>query len=261
MWHWHPTLTQSLGTHVSDSVPGWVVVKMCLCWQMSCTFLMPLQKYPLDEQECIIEMSSFRHKTHEYYLAWMEHPIGVGQSNLESFNLVGQKTENCTLKFSGGTYTCTRIVFHFNRGLAYFFLQVCWMDFKLSVPSLHYHNCYHSWCFTLCVLLWFRCTYQVSSQSYCPGSHSGLRWTLETGWTNLPLTFQKKKADLDFPHLKTSQLLSESQTEWKRWEKVRCSLKSVFMYILSDWIGIVTCPDSDNTEFWSPAKHATSFLY
>ena len=83
-----------------------------------------LQKYPLDDQKCHIEINSFRHMAHEYHLGWMKDPTGVGQSNLESFNLVGQKTENCTFTFTSGTYTCSRIVFHFRRGLGYFFLQV-----------------------------------------------------------------------------------------------------------------------------------------
>ncbi|CAG0878849.1 unnamed protein product [Darwinula stevensoni] len=94
------------------------MVKLTLV--LSCA--MNFEKYPHDTQVCTMKIESISYTTDDLVFEWdLLMPLVVDPGiELPQFDLVENRTGDCTMRYSTGNFTCLEVVFTFRRRLGYF---------------------------------------------------------------------------------------------------------------------------------------------
>ncbi|VDM60464.1 unnamed protein product [Angiostrongylus costaricensis] len=129
---------------------GTILYSVRISMVLSCP--MHLQFYPMDVQQCYIDLASYAYTTKDIEYVWKSHdPVQLKHglsSSLPSFQLNNVSTTYCTSKTNTGTYSCLRTVLQLRRQLSYYLLQlyipscmlviVSWVSFwidRTAVPA------------------------------------------------------------------------------------------------------------------------------
>ncbi|KAL4002467.1 cation transporter family protein [Acanthocheilonema viteae] len=86
---------------------------------------MNLKNYPLDNQNCTLEIESYGYTTSEVLMRW-NHPnavYGVEKTNVPQFQILGYQTLNRIVRTATGAYQRLTLAFHFKRSAGYFIFQ------------------------------------------------------------------------------------------------------------------------------------------
>lgn len=86
---------------------------------LSCA--MKFEAYPHDTQICSMMIESLSHTTHDLVFKWNEtDPLVVNPDiELPQLDISRNNTEDCTLTYSTGNFTCLAVVFNLRRRLGY----------------------------------------------------------------------------------------------------------------------------------------------
>ncbi|VDM62343.1 unnamed protein product [Angiostrongylus costaricensis] len=100
---------------------------------------MSLEFYPLDRQNCLIDLASYAYTTQDIKYEWKaSNPVqqkdGLRQS-LPSFELQDVVTKYCTSKTNTGEYSCLRTQMVLRREFSYYLLQLYIPSFMLVIVS------------------------------------------------------------------------------------------------------------------------------
>ncbi|CAJ0588043.1 unnamed protein product [Cylicocyclus nassatus] len=129
---------------------GTVLYSVRISLVLSCP--MHLQYYPMDVQQCFIDLASYAYTTADIEYVWKKQdPVQLKQglsSSLPSFHLNNVSTTYCTSKTNTGAYSCLRTVLQLKRQFSYYLLQlyipscmlviVSWVSFwidRTAVPA------------------------------------------------------------------------------------------------------------------------------
>ncbi|KAK6757955.1 hypothetical protein RB195_015648 [Necator americanus] len=129
---------------------GTILYSVRISLVLSCP--MHLQFYPMDVQQCFIDLASYAYTTNDIEYVWKsDDPVQLKQglsSSLPSFQLNNVSTTYCTSKTNTGTYSCLRTVLQLKRQFSYYLLQlyipscmlviVSWVSFwidRTAVPA------------------------------------------------------------------------------------------------------------------------------
>ena len=111
---------------------------------------MNLQDYPLDTQQCNLEIETYSYETNQLRLRWRsELPLVVpDRLFLQTFSLEGYELVNCASLYTTGGFSCLRVTFTLQRNLGYhmittfipsaFVVTVSWVGFWIppeAVPA------------------------------------------------------------------------------------------------------------------------------
>uniref|UniRef100_A0A1I7YMI0 Gamma-aminobutyric acid receptor subunit beta-like n=1 Tax=Steinernema glaseri TaxID=37863 RepID=A0A1I7YMI0_9BILA len=86
---------------------------------------MDLRNYPLDFQNCTVEIESYGYTTSEVLMKW-NHPQavhGVDQADVPQFTIIGYQTEDSIVRTATGAYQRLSLVFQLQRSVGYFVFQ------------------------------------------------------------------------------------------------------------------------------------------
>ncbi|VDO41389.1 unnamed protein product [Haemonchus placei] len=116
---------------------GSILYSVRLSLVLSCP--MSLEFYPLDRQNCLIDLASYAYTTQDIKYEWKEqNPVqqkdGLRQS-LPSFELQDVVTKYCTSKTNTGEYSCLRTQMVLRREFSYYLLQLYIPSFMLVIVS------------------------------------------------------------------------------------------------------------------------------
>eukprot|EP00058_Branchiostoma_floridae_P015481 XP_002600969.1 hypothetical protein BRAFLDRAFT_79167 [Branchiostoma floridae] len=87
---------------------------------------MNLRRYPLDEQNCTLEIESYGYTTDDLEFHWKDGKdavIGWDQIELPQFDIVDYNVEQKVIQFSTGAYPRLSLSFRLKRNIGYFMLQ------------------------------------------------------------------------------------------------------------------------------------------
>ncbi|PIO72355.1 Cation transporter family protein [Teladorsagia circumcincta] len=129
---------------------GTILYSVRISLVLSCP--MHLQFYPMDVQQCFIDLASYAYTTKDIDYVWkIDEPVQLKQglsSSLPSFQLNNVSTTYCTSITNTGTYSCLRTVLQLRRQFSYYLLQlyipscmlviVSWVSFwidRTAVPA------------------------------------------------------------------------------------------------------------------------------
>ncbi|XP_043230939.1 glycine receptor subunit alpha-2-like [Amphibalanus amphitrite] len=86
---------------------------------LSCA--MKFEAYPHDTQSCSMMIESLSHTTYDLIFKWnLTDPLMVNpEIELPQLDISKNSTEDCTLAYSTGNFTCLAVVFHLRRRLGY----------------------------------------------------------------------------------------------------------------------------------------------
>ncbi|XP_006812589.1 glycine receptor subunit alpha-2-like [Saccoglossus kowalevskii] len=109
---------------------------------------MDFHRFPMDKQQCGLEVESFRYTTKDLMFNWIEtEPAEFKNENLKlpQFELEGLRITECTRVLISGNYTCIGLEFLMNRELGYYLLQtyipsilltvISWVSFWIDIKS------------------------------------------------------------------------------------------------------------------------------
>uniref|UniRef100_A0A915B6A6 Gamma-aminobutyric acid receptor subunit beta n=1 Tax=Parascaris univalens TaxID=6257 RepID=A0A915B6A6_PARUN len=86
---------------------------------------MDLRNYPLDSQNCTVEIESYGYTTSEVLMKW-NHPLavhGVDRADVPQFKILGFQTEDSIVSTATGSYQRLSLVFQLKRNVGYFVFQ------------------------------------------------------------------------------------------------------------------------------------------
>ncbi|VDM46768.1 unnamed protein product [Toxocara canis] len=86
---------------------------------------MDLRNYPLDSQNCTVEIESYGYTTSEVLMKW-NHPLavhGVDRADVPQFKILGFQTEDSIVSTATGAYQRLSLVFQLKRSVGYFVFQ------------------------------------------------------------------------------------------------------------------------------------------
>ncbi|CEF61252.1 GluClalpha [Strongyloides ratti] len=127
---------------------GKILYSVRISLVLSCP--MHLQYYPMDVQQCLIDLASYAYTDADIEYQWKEdNPVqkkkGL-ESSLPSFQLSNVSTTYCTSKTNTGSYSCLRTILTFQRQFSYYLLQlyipscmlvsVSWISFWLDKGAI-----------------------------------------------------------------------------------------------------------------------------
>ncbi|XP_078326168.1 glycine receptor subunit alpha-2-like isoform X2 [Crassostrea virginica] len=124
---------------------GQVVYSMRVTGTYSCQ--MYLQKYPLDQQTCSIQMESYGYSTETLKFQWNDVPL-MTQPNLTlpQFDIGHVTDHTCDITYNNVTFTCLGIDIEMSRNYGYYIIQVyvpsflivclSWVSFWLNVDAV-----------------------------------------------------------------------------------------------------------------------------
>ncbi|WKX89730.1 hypothetical protein Q1695_008960 [Nippostrongylus brasiliensis] len=116
---------------------GSILYSVRLSLVLSCP--MSLEFYPLDRQNCLIDLASYAYTTQDIKYEWkatnpVQQKDGLRQS-LPSFELQDVVTKYCTSKTNTGEYSCLRTQMVLRREFSYYLLQLYIPSFMLVIVS------------------------------------------------------------------------------------------------------------------------------
>ncbi|XP_060728181.1 gamma-aminobutyric acid receptor subunit beta-1 isoform X3 [Tachysurus vachellii] len=87
--------------------------------------MMDLRRYPLDEQNCTLEIESYGYTTDDIEFYWQEESSVTGVDNIElpQFSIIDYKTLSKKVVFATGSYPRLSLSFKLKRNIGYFILQ------------------------------------------------------------------------------------------------------------------------------------------
>ncbi|XP_002741883.1 glycine receptor subunit alpha-2-like, partial [Saccoglossus kowalevskii] len=112
---------------------------------LSCN--MKLQRFPMDQQVCGVQLESYGFTTKDLLFEWKDvGPVQIaGNLELPQFNILGYRTLPCTKQYNTGNYTCVEVQFFFLRQMGYYLIQtyipsmliviLSWVSFWISAES------------------------------------------------------------------------------------------------------------------------------
>ncbi|XP_023338885.1 gamma-aminobutyric acid receptor subunit beta-like [Eurytemora carolleeae] len=86
--------------------------------------MMDLHHYPLDRQNCTVEIESYGYTVSDVVMYWREEPVvGVEDAELPQFTIMGWETNERKIKLATGTYQRLSLSFKLQRNIGYFVFQ------------------------------------------------------------------------------------------------------------------------------------------
>ncbi|CAG2107586.1 unnamed protein product, partial [Medioppia subpectinata] len=86
--------------------------------------MMDLHYYPLDSQNCTVEIESYGYTVSDVVMYWMKDPVtGVDNAKLPQFTIFGHETTDRKEKLATGTYQRLSLLFSLKRNIGYFIFQ------------------------------------------------------------------------------------------------------------------------------------------
>ncbi|KAK2873179.1 hypothetical protein Q8A67_023076 [Cirrhinus molitorella] len=100
--------------------------------------MMDLRRYPLDEQNCTLEIESYGYTTDDIEFYWRggDHAVtGVERIELPQFSIVDYKLISKNVVFSTGSYPRLSLSFKLKRNIGYFILQTYMPSILITILS------------------------------------------------------------------------------------------------------------------------------
>uniref|UniRef100_H3CZ78 Gamma-aminobutyric acid type A receptor subunit beta3 n=2 Tax=Tetraodon nigroviridis TaxID=99883 RepID=H3CZ78_TETNG len=100
--------------------------------------MMDLRRYPLDEQNCTLEIESYGYTTDDIEFYWKGGEIavtGVTRIELPQFSIVDYKLVSRNVVFSTGAYPRLSLSFKLKRNIGYFILQTYMPSILITILS------------------------------------------------------------------------------------------------------------------------------
>ncbi|XP_067112977.1 gamma-aminobutyric acid receptor subunit beta-2 isoform X2 [Osmerus mordax] len=100
--------------------------------------MMDLRRYPLDEQNCTLEIESYGYTTDDIEFYWRggDHAVtGVERIELPQFSIVDHKLISKNVVFSTGSYPRLSLSFKLKRNIGYFILQTYMPSILITILS------------------------------------------------------------------------------------------------------------------------------
>ncbi|XP_053574560.1 gamma-aminobutyric acid receptor subunit beta-2 isoform X1 [Bombina bombina] len=100
--------------------------------------MMDLRRYPLDEQNCTLEIESYGYTTDDIEFYWLggSHAVtGVEKIELPQFSIVDYKLLSKRVVFSTGSYPRLSLSFKLKRNIGYFILQTYMPSILITILS------------------------------------------------------------------------------------------------------------------------------
>ncbi|XP_060776159.1 gamma-aminobutyric acid receptor subunit beta-3 isoform X3 [Neoarius graeffei] len=100
--------------------------------------MMDLRRYPLDEQNCTLEIESYGYTTDDIQFYWKggDNAVsGVSQIELPQFSIVDYKLVSKNVVFSTGAYPRLSLSFKLKRNIGYFILQTYMPSILITILS------------------------------------------------------------------------------------------------------------------------------
>ncbi|XP_011501320.1 PREDICTED: gamma-aminobutyric acid receptor subunit beta-like [Ceratosolen solmsi marchali] len=86
--------------------------------------MMDLHYYPLDSQNCTVEIESYGYTVLDVVMSWKETPVrGVDEAELPQFTIIGYETNDRKEKLATGIYQRLSLSFKLQRNIGYFVFQ------------------------------------------------------------------------------------------------------------------------------------------
>ncbi|KAK5975052.1 Gamma-aminobutyric acid receptor subunit beta [Trichostrongylus colubriformis] len=105
------------------SSDGKIAYGMRLTSTLSCS--MNLRNFPLDAQNCTVEIESYGYTTSEVLMLWNRPKAvhGVEEADVPQFTITGYQTEDRVVSTATGSYQRLSLVFQLQRSVGYFIFQ------------------------------------------------------------------------------------------------------------------------------------------
>nr|CAD7413104.1 unnamed protein product [Timema poppensis] len=86
--------------------------------------MMDLHYYPLDSQNCTVEIESYGYTISDVVMYWKDTPVrGVEEAELPQFTIIGYETNDRKEKLATGNYQRLSLSFKLQRNIGYFVFQ------------------------------------------------------------------------------------------------------------------------------------------
>ncbi|XP_050296271.1 gamma-aminobutyric acid receptor subunit beta-like isoform X2 [Anthonomus grandis grandis] len=86
--------------------------------------MMDLHYYPLDSQNCTVEIESYGYTVMDVVMYWKDRPVrGVEEAELPQFTIIGYETNDRKEKLATGIYQRLSLSFKLQRNIGYFIFQ------------------------------------------------------------------------------------------------------------------------------------------
>lgn len=86
--------------------------------------MMDLHYYPLDSQNCTVEIESYGYTVMDVVMYWKDTPVrGVEEAELPQFTIIGYETNDRIEKLATGSYQRLSLSFKLQRNIGYFVFQ------------------------------------------------------------------------------------------------------------------------------------------
>lgn len=120
--HFHKIIMPNVLLRIKSE--GQVLYSIRISLVLACP--MDLKYYPLDKQNCTIEMASYGYLDEDLKFLWKEqNPVQIAKPlNLPRFTLETYDTAYCTSRTTTGAYSCLRIDLIFKREFSYYLIQI-----------------------------------------------------------------------------------------------------------------------------------------
>lgn len=120
--HFHKIILPNVLLRINGE--GLVLFSIRISLVLACP--MDLKYYPLDKQNCTIEMASYGYTDDDLKFVWKDkNPVQIPPTlSLPRFTLESSNTSSCTSRTSTGAYSCLRIDLIFKREFSYYLIQI-----------------------------------------------------------------------------------------------------------------------------------------
>ena len=120
--HFHKIIMPNVLLRINGD--GAVLYSIRISLVLACP--MDLKYYPLDKQNCTIEMASYGYLDDDLKFIWKEkNPVQINQPlTLPRFTLETFGTAFCTSRTATGAYSCLRVDLIFKREFSYYLIQI-----------------------------------------------------------------------------------------------------------------------------------------
>ncbi|ENN83251.1 hypothetical protein YQE_00391, partial [Dendroctonus ponderosae] len=86
--------------------------------------MMDLHYYPLDSQNCTVEIESYGYTVMDVVMCWKNRPVrGVEEAELPQFTIIGYETNDRKERLATGIYQRLSLSFKLQRNIGYFIFQ------------------------------------------------------------------------------------------------------------------------------------------